>query len=412
MESSPDNKWQELLARSDDLACDFHDAGYHEAAIAQWELTCRLNGAPHLAMLRNMANSYQHLRVYDKAWQMMEAYMAAVPEITADEYCVAAEMLMHLDQMDAAWHLLSPVIYQTQRTLMIASWHLHRMRQLQPALELWHQSKKGTVWLDDKQPPACDQWQGGPLEGKTICVVGEAGYGDEIIFSRWLPHLTSQARAVYYYTDNSLQGAICRNFGVMPHDDQAVYDHWVPSMSLPLLLKSTDLLPQAYITADPDHVRKWSEKLAHLDQFIAINWTGSAANVVNPDRSMPAKLMVQQLGGLAPLVSVCMGSDHTPEGVIDLCPDIETWDDTLAILHLSSACATICSSVAHASAALGRPTVVYAHRPDYFTWCSAAEGQCSDWYDSARVFRKTAGGDWQPALEHSRQALENLLRPS
>jgi hypothetical protein len=249
--------------------------------------------------------------------------------------------------------------------------------------------------------PKCARWEGESLAGKTICVVGECGLGDEFIFARWIQDLLQICPRAWYYTDNTIGSVVTRLFDIQPHDPSNQYDYWVPSMHLPLLLKKYNPVRPDYITPDPHYVSKWQGRLNDLQPYYCLSWTGSDQYAHNHFRDIPVEYIVERLQSRANLVSVCMGATDCPHGVVNLTPEITCWDDTLAILSLSDLNFCSCSSVSHASGSMGKRTFVYTRPDDYFTWCGTQSGEKTDWYTDVTVWRTPTIGQWQATIDES-----------
>ena len=84
--------------------------------------------------------------------------------------------------------------------------------------------------------------------------------------------------------------------------------------------------------------------------------------------------------------------ENLPEEIVDLGPHLKTWDDTCAVLSQMNLVISSCTSVAHLSAALGKPTWVIVPALPYFIW--AMPGRTSPWYESVTLFRQEKFGDW------------------
>ncbi len=80
-----------------------------------------------------------------------------------------------------------------------------------------------------------------------------------------------------------------------------------------------------------------------------------------------------------------------------------SWEDTLAAIEQLDLVITSCTSVAHASAALGKETWVIVPILPYYLW--ALPGKRSPWYKSVRLFRQKKFGDWSEVMLEISQAL-------
>ena len=75
---------------------------------------------------------------------------------------------------------------------------------------------------------------------------------------------------------------------------------------------------------------------------------------------------------------------------------LETFSDTAAICAHLDQVISVDTSVAHLSAALGKPTLLLLpYRPD---WRWGAVGKTSVWYPSVKLLRQTRSEGWKSAL--------------
>jgi len=78
--------------------------------------------------------------------------------------------------------------------------------------------------------------------------------------------------------------------------------------------------------------------------------------------------------------------------VLNLSPEITSFEDTAAILTLADELVTVDTSVAHLAGALGRQVrVLLPLIPDWRWLLDRAD---SPWYPTARLYRQKARGDW------------------
>ena len=81
--------------------------------------------------------------------------------------------------------------------------------------------------------------------------------------------------------------------------------------------------------------------------------------------------------------------------------------ETAALVSCLDLVITVDTSVAHLSAALGRPTwILLPYAPDY-RWLLDRED--SPWYPTARLFRQDASRDYASVLERVRRELQSRI---
>ena len=99
-----------------------------------------------------------------------------------------------------------------------------------------------------------------------------------------------------------------------------------------------------------------------------------------------------------------------PEDVADLGPFLNDWADTACALSEMDLVITSCTSIAHASGALGIPTWVLVPVLPYYIW--ASPGEKSPWYDSVTLFRQSLFNQWDDVAEKLKVSLEDFISRS
>jgi ADP-heptose:LPS heptosyltransferase len=190
------------------------------------------------------------------------------------------------------------------------------------------------------------------------------------------------------------------------------FDFHSPLMSLPLALGTTlATIPSRvpYLFADSDEVEYWRKRLAaYPGRKIGLVWSGGTLSVQNITRSMPLSDM-RGLAGLdkVTFVSLQKGepaaqAPRVPElSLLDWTAELRDMSDTAALICALDQVISVCTSVAHLSGALGRPTwTLLAYAAD-FRWM--LDRQDSPWYPTMRLFRQTAADDWPAVIARVRQ---------
>jgi ADP-heptose:LPS heptosyltransferase len=93
--------------------------------------------------------------------------------------------------------------------------------------------------------------------------------------------------------------------------------------------------------------------------------------------------------------------------IVDLTADLTDFSATAALACCLDLVITVDTSVAHLSAALGRPTwILLPYVPDY-RWLLDRDD--SPWYPTARLFRQDETRDYENLLVRVRSELEALI---
>ncbi|MGN6581559.1 MAG: tetratricopeptide repeat protein [Bordetella sp.] len=275
------------------------------------------------------------------------------------------------------------------------------------------------------------QWQGESLQGKSLVIWQEQGFGDMIQFARYLPRLKALgASRIILVCQHPLKPL----FEGLPHVDAVVgtgktatmqdaqaligYDYWTLIMSLPHLLNTAtfdDIPPAVYVQAAPARLAKWRRQLDSLPGIkVGLTWKGNAQHLNDGNRSLSS------LHTLAPLwqvpgvsfVSVQKGqgedearrlADDQP--LLHLGSDIADFADSAAIIAQLDLLISVDTAAVHLAGALGVPcwTLIPVEGTD---WRWVLDGETTPWYPGTmRLFRQTTAGDWDGPVEQLCQAL-------
>jgi hypothetical protein len=121
-----------------------------------------------------------------------------------------------------------------------------------------------------------------PLAGKTILLHAEQGYGDTLQFCRYARLVSDRGARVVLEVHPALKRLLRRLDGVaqvISRDEPAPdVDLQCPLMSLPLAFGTTlETIPsgQRYLTAEPEVVERWRERLGERRGFrVGLVWSG------------------------------------------------------------------------------------------------------------------------------------------
>ena len=266
------------------------------------------------------------------------------------------------------------------------------------------------------------QWTGQPLEGKSIYVVHEQGFGDHIQFLRYAPLLQGRGAAkVYLQVPKGLQEIVkssADGFQVLVDGDLVPhFDYYCPLMSLPRGFGTTlGTVPThiPYLHGDPDMRAIWETRLGeHHKPRIGLVWSGSATHVNDHNRSLTLATLLKGAPTNCQFVSLQKEirehdqrtlAEH-PE-VLHFGADLRTFSHTAALIECMDVVISVDTSVAHLAGALGRPLwVLLPLHPD---WRWLLDRDDSPWYPTARLFRQSKRDDWDEVLHRVMMELKSL----
>ncbi|MBF0176686.1 MAG: tetratricopeptide repeat protein [Magnetococcales bacterium] len=272
-------------------------------------------------------------------------------------------------------------------------------------------------------------WQGEDLTGKSLLVMLEQGYGDQIQFCRYTVLL--KARGVRHLTlvcspplatlmeslagvDQLLSG---HNRTFPPHD------YWTFLLSVPLHMGTTltnipDEIP--YLHAPPDRQTGRDIILAQKGLRAGLVWRGNPTHINDANRSVPDMRLLAPLWTVPNVTFFSLQKGHgeeearlSPPGqpLIHLGGLIQDFGDTAAILSSLDLLITVDSAVGHLAGALGKPCWVMLTRSNT-SWRWLHDQPDTAWYPRVmRLFRQTQVDGWAEVIQQMTEELKGWSPP-
>jgi len=257
------------------------------------------------------------------------------------------------------------------------------------------------------------------IEGKSIILALEGGYGDEIIHVRFATQLKKRGfQNVYVAASPNLFPLFERIEGVdkVINREQAhtvSHDYWIPGFSAGWVLGNTydTVYNGPYLTVNPTSSQVWQEFVSTDKIKVGIRWAGNPEFEHQQFRTFPHQFLTELNRYKELQIYSFQRDDNTielPEDIVDLQYLLPSWEDTLAALSKMDLIITSCTSIAHAAAALGKPTWVIVPLLPYHTWTKGApESNKSPFYDSVTIYRQKKKGEWGETFDLLYKDLED-----
>lgn len=399
----------------------------------------------------------------DEAEASYRAALALVPDDSDTEYNLSG-LLLELGRFAeaeaCAWRVLAarrdfaPAQYNLavaladQRKLPEAETAYRRMVELAPneadgrlglAGLLLSQGRFAEGWPayewrlahPDSSPAPFTQprWRGEPLEGRTILLTIEQGFGDAIQFIRYAEMVKQRGARVAVACSAPIERLLATCPGVdcvaSRYERLPNFDVQLPLLSLPGVFQTTlETIPAEvpYLFPDAAAVDQWRRELGDEGQLagsgelkIGIAWQGSRRHKRDHQRSMP----LVHFAGIAKTKGVRLYSLQFGDGREQIGPATADWPlvdlgERLGDFHHMAALVknldlviTCDSAPAHLAGALAVPVwIALSYVPD---WRWLLDRTDSPWYPTARLFRQSKPGDWVSVFAQIEAALAKLL---
>ncbi len=265
------------------------------------------------------------------------------------------------------------------------------------------------------------RWLGrSSVQGKRLLLCAEQGYGDAIQFIRFVPQLEAMGAHVVVELRRPLDPLlrqISTSAEWFPAGDSPPPHDLVCSMislGRALALDWPQISGQAYLRADARCTALWQERLGLRRagrKRIALVWRGNPGHVNDHERSLSLQALQPLLALDAEWFSVQKTLTEADRAFMARNPHLRSLDDginglddTAAILANVDLLISVDGGVAHLGGALGVPTWILLPFNTDWRWLQARTD--SPWYDSVRLFRQSAPGDWSAVLADVRSMLD------
>lgn len=262
------------------------------------------------------------------------------------------------------------------------------------------------------------------LSDKILYTYYEAGFGDVMMFYRFMPELTSKCKKVIFKPQQELVELFKENSNgaeimeMYDFEDKFYFDYHLPFLSVPYVLNKTDEdifihHDDGYLKPNQSKVKYFKEKYFNNGKFnIGIKWQG------NTYYEKERVLRVEDFFELFEIPNTQFFSCQTFDGseefnkikqkydVIDLAPEFHNFSDTAGAIENFDLIICNDTSLAHLAGAMCKPCWVLL--PHVYNWRWHYDLSKSDWYDSIKLFRQPQNGNWDSVFEKVKEELLKL----
>jgi tetratricopeptide (TPR) repeat protein len=256
------------------------------------------------------------------------------------------------------------------------------------------------------------RWRGKEIiAGKRLFVYSEQGFGDTLQFCRFAKTVADMGATVIL----EVQAPLATLLGSLDGASRVIvegsplpeFDYQCPLLSLPLALNTTiDTIPAApYVRSDEAKVARWRTRMRKLGRpRIGLTWSGNPKQGHYNSRSTRLADWIKHLPLEFQYVSLQKEIRPADVEILAATPWISRFDaewhdfsDAAALCECVDLVVSVCTSIAHLSGALGKPTwVLLPFIPD---WRWLLDRDDSPWYPTVKLYRQQAIGDWNGVFE-------------
>jgi tetratricopeptide (TPR) repeat protein len=281
--------------------------------------------------------------------------------------------------------------------------------------------------LANNAPRICPvpRWCGEALQGKRIYLYTEQGFGDALMFARFIAPLREMGAVVLLecrpellelFTASRLADQVVARAMGESHPPPFAYDLHLPLLSLPQVLGCTlENLPNRvpYLQVDTDAKAHWATRLpSGATLRVGLSWSGNPEASVNRYRAcrLADLLPLTQVPGITfyslqkgPPAAQLTEEIQTHYGLQTLAEALPDFQATAAALHHLDLLISTDTAIVHLAGALGRPVWTLLHTAAEWRWLERRSD--SPWYPGMRLFRQSVLGDWQSPVKQIQEAL-------
>lgn len=290
--------------------------------------------------------------------------------------------------------------------------------------------KKLDLWFNNKDIPL-PYWSGGLQPGRTIIMyMSGGGFGDAFIAITYYRHLQDAGFNPVFVSPNYPEIiSMFNRCGYKSYNSwqDAAKEHtdamWCFAFEVPLYLKMNpkDLKTENFLWASDKHREKWAWLKERKKLKVGVRFIGNKRNNQLLYRHIELDRMIEFLHDTFQGIDVEYYSLQKGDGeeeaatcteLINIADQIESFEDTAAILENLDIVISTCTSIVHLSAAVGTKTIVFVPIAAYFIYLMPQSEDrplhTSLWYgDNFRYFRQITPKVWDEPMVKAKEFIQN-----
>ncbi len=260
----------------------------------------------------------------------------------------------------------------------------------------------------------------GDLSGKTLLVHYEQGFGDTIMYSRYVPKLQNIAKKVIFVVQDALYDLIKNSKffnGVEIISDSVdinklAYDLPIMLLDAPMLLSNPDpevICNNAYLNVPSSDIKQYSAKNIIKDNKfkIGIAYSGDkSANYDGRDIDLRKFSFLKSYKNCQ-IYSLQKDETETIDGIIPLGMKFKDFTDTACAIKNMDLVISTDNVILNLAGALGVKTIGLFNKQTNYRWY-ITKGKNVGWYKSVYPIQAKSLDDWDSVFSELINSLQNL----
>ena len=262
------------------------------------------------------------------------------------------------------------------------------------------------------------------IKDKNILVHFEQGFGDSIMFVRFIDDLKKRCKNVVLVVQNGLIDLFKDSkLGVEVYSEADIpklnYDYWIPMMDLPIVCETKpDTIPksQGYLRVPKTKVNAYKKKYIKDSEKIKIGiaYEGTLASK-ETDRDIPLRFLYPLME--LPDVEIYRFQVDDLSHQMDRVPPqaqftrlgntFKNWEDTACAMNCMDLMVTTDNGVMNLAGALGIKTFGLFNRIVEWRWFKT-QGEDIAWYKSIKPFQTPTSGAWEVVVNQVMEEIDKM----
>lgn len=262
------------------------------------------------------------------------------------------------------------------------------------------------------------QYNGGKANfvDKSVLVYYEQGFGDSIMFARFLPLLEQQAKKICVIVQESLVPLFTK-FHIPCTSclsEVGQYDVALSLVSLPLALGVKSVEDLRYMPFQIQKDKRESNATIEDKNIkkIGICFSTDSQFSEAENKSIPLEILMSALQDLSQHLAIYSLNKAPCEKINDyeiIQKEMNDFGDTYEIIQDMDIVISIDTAVAHLSASMGKHTLVLLHKSYDWRW---GNGIVTPWYESVVCMTQSKMGEWDDVAHNIRAYLKGWIASS